>query len=280
MRRNFAEVLQSGNIDIKKEFSRLYTLFYNSEENNTYSWQSLYNCINNNFARIPFRGTCLTLDDFNNEYDFKFNVDPEKITIDLLVTFCEYLTNLASHSFNLPLFYYDLNSSDIQFLLEQINMVIEKIGYTEAKNGDFTIYVIKDQAAMTVSEIVPQDLSYKIIEYNHHSLKGNIEAKKQTLLLLAKQFEASKTKLKTINKSLENNISYGLNNLNIRHNNLDSSLPKNYKPALTKMNKEKIESLYDDLYQMLLLGFLELDNIERMEKFEKAKREIESTIGK
>lgn len=46
----------------------------------------------------------------------------------------------------------------------------------------------------------------KVIEYNHHALQGNIEIKKSIILLLADQLESKRETLRSINKTLENNI--------------------------------------------------------------------------
>ena len=53
MRRNFAEVLKSGKIDIKKEYSKLYELFYGKDLRDD---RSLAELISMNFNTIHFRG--------------------------------------------------------------------------------------------------------------------------------------------------------------------------------------------------------------------------------
>lgn len=64
-----------------------------------------------------------------------------------------------------------------------------------------------------------------------------------------------------------------LNNLNIRHNNR-SKKDKNYKEYVAKMRKERLEKWYDELYQMILLAFLLLDNVERTERVNELKTNI------
>lgn len=275
MRRSFAEVLKNGKVDIADEFLRLYVLFYKPNEYGDKSDRSIYWCINRNFKAVPFRGTCLTLDDFDNHYGFDFDVDTYDITTDLLVDFCEYLTNLCNCSFQMPLHLYGADSQDVFFLLNQIELVIDKIGYTKAREDGHTIYVEKDPAAIAAAEIVPENLSYKVIEYNHHSMRGDLAAKKETLLKLANAFEPIRASLKGINKSLESDISYGLNNLNIRHNNCET-VNKHYKQIVAKMPDDELEVLYDDLYQMMLLAFLECENIDRSKRFSLTKAKIEN----
>ena len=85
---------------------------------------------------------------------------------------------------------------DVQFYLQQISQVIEKIGYMQAKQNDLTIFVEKDPAAIAVAEgeFIPESLSYRLISYNHYSMKGNLAEKKTTLLDLANLLEPQRTK--------------------------------------------------------------------------------------
>lgn len=64
-----------------------------------------------------------------------------------------------------------------------------------------------------------------------------------------------------------------LNNLNIRHNNKNKG-DKNYKEYVAKMRKNRLEKWYDELYQMILLAFLLMDNAERAEKVKELKEKI------
>ena len=64
-RRNFAQILKEAKIDIKREYNRLYQSFYNQKFSDGYNSNvTLKECCMYNFLNYPFRGTCLTLDDF------------------------------------------------------------------------------------------------------------------------------------------------------------------------------------------------------------------------
>ena len=69
MRRNFAQVLKSGKIDIEKEYSKLYGLFYDEDDRDG---NSLADLISRNFKGYFFAGTCLDLDEFDEKYGFTF----------------------------------------------------------------------------------------------------------------------------------------------------------------------------------------------------------------
>lgn len=91
VRRNFAQVLRAGKVDPQKEYSKLYSLFYNKDSRDG---KSLADLISMNFKGFDFRGTCLTLDEFDEEHGFNFAEQPQDFDIDYLVSFCEYIYNL------------------------------------------------------------------------------------------------------------------------------------------------------------------------------------------
>ena len=161
----------------------------------------------------------------------------------------------------------------------QIAQLIEKIGYMPLKKDGFVIYVQKSPAAISVAEgeLIPKEISYKIISYSHHSMKGNLQEKKNTILKLAALLEAKRTQLDKIDRKFCSDIFYLLNNLNIRHNNIDSSISGKFKQAVADMLPEKLEHWYDETYQMCLLAFLRLEQAEREIEFDKLKNEIENT---
>lgn len=275
-RKNFAQILKMANIDIRLEYDRLYTMFYKNTYNDflgnslpLYDYCSMY------FYGLPFqiRGTCLNIDDFNSVHDFFFEQVPRGFDINYMILFCEYIYNLLSYlNIGMP----QMNGTDLsptQFFVQHILKVIDIIGYTSAEEHGITIFVPKSPAAIAVSEIIEQDLSYKVIEYNHHALQGNIERKKSILLLLYAKLESQRNKLKQINNTMEDNISTLFNNLDLRHTNCDES-SQYYKPFVAAMSKQDLELWYDETYQLCLLAFLELDNVERREKIKKLKTNL------
>lgn len=65
-----------------------------------------------------------------------------------------------------------------------------------------------------------------------------------------------------------------LNNCNIRHNNRNKKDSSKYKEYVAKMSKKQLEKWYDELYQMILLAFLLLDNGDRDVKITELKAKI------
>ncbi len=266
MRRNFAQVLRAGRINIKNEYSKLYRLFYEVDE----SGESDADYVSDNIQNIYFCGTCLDLDEFNQMYGFHFEEQPQDFDIDYLVGFCEYIYNFAVY----------LGCSyikDFSFYVGYISKVIGAIGYMESREDSFTIFVPKDSVAISVaeSEKIPQDLSYKIISYNNHSMKGNLQGKKNTILRLTDLLEPKRKDLDKVDKTLSSDLFYLFNNLNLRHNNIDPASKGKYKQAVAEMDQGQLETWYDEIYQMCLFAFMSLEQADRKVKINELKQKIE-----
>ena len=124
--------------------------------------------------------------------------------------------------------------------------------------------IIEDSPQVTAAaEAVEPEVSLEIIRYNPRQLKGNIAGKKAILRNLGHYLDGRDKKIKSINNSLYDTITNMLNNLDIRHNNIYPEKRNYYHEALAKMTDEELEKWYDDLYQLILLAILEMDNVER-----------------
>lgn len=284
MRRNFAQILKDAKIDVKVEYQKLYGMLYDRsiQVSNT-SWISAYDEFSTYFIAFHFRGTCLSLDEFNDLHGFHFEKDPTNFNIDHLISLCEYIENLLMAYQCVPLSYpYGCGNMptkliNVQFYLQQISQVIEKIGYMQAEQNGLTIFVEKDPAAIAVaeSEFIPESLSYRLISYNHYSMKGNLAEKKATLLDLANLLEPQRINLERIDKTFARDLFYAFNNFHIRHNNADPQSPK-FKKPIGDLAKEQLEFWYDEVYQMCLLAILRLEHADRKKTFEALKSEIEN----
>lgn len=160
-------------------------------------------------------------------------------------------------------------------IINNIKNILETLNYEIYKIDDQKIIVVeKNPAATAVAEIMDENIAYKVIQYNHYLLKGDIEAKKRILLVLGNKLEPQRNQLKSLNNKLETNIFFMLNNMNLRHNNCDINDEKRYKNFVAEMSKDKLENYYDELYQMILLAFLLIDNINRTKEIENLKIKI------
>lgn len=271
MRKSFADILQNAQFDVTTEFDRLKTLFYKQTiryrpQNSIHTKIiTLHDIINSWFTFVSFRNNALSLDDFDSANDFTFSQYHSSVDIDYFVTFCEYLVNIIADIYgNLP----DEFDGICQLINQQIKVSIEKMGYMPLEQDNLISYVPKNASAITVAEIIEDDdLSYNTIYYNHHSLSGDLEGKKEILLKFANLFESRKVEAKGVCDKLSENLSYAFNNFNIRHNNIDPA-SKSYQEFFAKLSEPEKEELYDDTYQLCLEFFIALDNKDKIKKFE------------
>jgi len=277
MRIPFNEVLKNAGFDLSLEYKRLHTLFYEERNAGVYntpqnhSFSTTYDFFNKkeNFRQLDFRGTALDLDDFDNAHKLSFRYTSSTDDIEYLISFCEYIINLFN---GFPDFESDFRIRKIsRVFIEQITQIVDNACYTSVEKDNCIIFIPKDVTVMTVSEIVDESISYKVILYNHHSLKGNIEEKKKIIRQLADLLEPKRKKLNEINSSLSTDLFNCFNNFNIRHNNTDKS-STHYNPLFETISDSALEYLYDEVYQLCLLAFLELDNVDRKKIY---KRNVE-----
>lgn len=62
-----------------------------------------------------------------------------------------------------------------------------------------------------------------------------------------------------------------MNTFNIRHNNIDKT-SKSYQEAFAKLSDKEQEELYDDTYQLCLEFLINIDNKQKIKKFEDMRR--------
>lgn len=252
MRRTFLDILNNMKINPRNEYVKLYRLFYDSENN-----YSLYELLNQNFYKVSFRGTCMDLDEFDKYNDIYFDRSPQNFDIDYLISFCEYIINFVGVAFNINNI--KLNY-DLAFLQKQVLTVVQKLGYTFVDKEGIIIFIQESPEAMFVAECVSNDeLSYKIWEYNHHKLKGDLSAKKTILLKIADELEPKRKTLKTLDTELEKDLFIAFNNFNIRHNNITVGSPK-YSAPFAELSPDVQETLYDYVYKLSLIAFIKLEN--------------------
>lgn len=231
----------------------------------------------NCFDNWKQKGKCLTMDDFFETLDYNSMLKKSGDYLNHFLNLIEVVYNfwyLAENYFKKTKKGIWVRYSTIDELKKLMDECLEENGFEPfyCEEDEKLLVIESNPEAIAVAEIVEPDLAIEIIRYNHHLLKGNLRQKKSILLSMSNDLEPKRKALHALNSTLEDNIFYLANNLNIRHNNCEEG--KNYKQAVAEMNSEEIESWYDEAYQSMLLAYLLLDNEERNKKVKDLKQLI------
>lgn len=146
-------------------------------------------------------------------------------------------------------------------ILDNIEVALSKIGYKiyTYPNDIKSIAVINNENAVATAEVTDELSAIKIMEYNSHLLIGDLVGKQLILKNLADTFEKIRKKLIGNNlSSLEDDIGFLLNNLNIRHANEKGAKSGQFVDGLTK---KQIEKWYDKTYNLILTAIMSLERI-------------------
>ena len=184
--------------------------------------------------------------------------------MDLLVSLCEFIANLLEKS----LASQKLNSSFTSAFNDElvlIDRIMDRVDYRRTEKNGFTVFVPRDIAAEAAAEVLPEPIAWQQLAYGHRSLKGDIEGKKALLVQLGRELESKRNALREVNPLLENRVFACLNRLDIRHDNRTEGTKKS-NPKLSHISLAELEALYDDVYHMLLISFLELDGEESFKR--------------
>lgn len=278
MRKSIFDIASSS-INISNEVDRIVSM--SVKEKNTYSPpydRTLFEFVDERcFKDWTYRGHFVDVKDFLEAISYnEIKVSAKNGDVEAFMTLIELTYNLWN------LAYHDIVDQKTTtgwnnnfFHLRDVMLDnLEKYNH-KAYIDDERILIIEDKPEVTaVVEIIEQDLAIDIIRYNHRSLQGEIELKKRILISLGSELEPKRKELQAINKQLSEDIFFMLNNINIRHNNRSKKDMAKYKEHVAKMSKVRLEKWYDELYQMMLLAFLLLDNVDRMVSVKELKGKI------
>ncbi len=232
------------------------------------------------FEDWPNRGKCLNADDFLETLGYDEDLSgytPDSVEdfltlIEIIYNFyymagrCIGNNVLSQTVFLKP---YSLLEKMMDDCLSEYN---QKAFYFEEEQK---CIVAEDSPQVTAAaEASTPDIALEIVRYHHRQLAGDIAKKKAILKALGDELEGRKTEISSINATLYGNITAALNNLNIRHNNINPNNKSNYHKAVAEMPSEELEKHYDDLYQLILLAILEMDNKERQRELKELVQKV------
>lgn len=278
MRKSIFDIVTKS-INISNEVDRIFTMSLKEKIlYNSYVYYTLFDFVDDFcFKKWEHRGHFVDVKDFVEALDYNNirndakngNIDAFMILIELTYNFW----NLAYR--NLMDKNTETKWQNNFFHLRDVMLDnLEKYNH-KAYIDDEQVLIIEDKPEVTaVAEIVEDELALDIIRYNHRSLRGEVELKKSILISLGAELEPKRKELQQLNKQLSEDIFFMLNNINIRHNNRSKKDKSKYKEYVAKMSKIRLEKWYDELYQMMLLAFLLLDNVDRTASIKELKGKI------
>ena len=202
-----------------------------------------------------FKGRAVFLKDIEKLYGGKFPAQPQSVSIERLIDYCEFLYNITVQVGKIKFEDDEVDQEIITKIKEHIEQCAEIFGYTRINRNDLAIFVEANNAALSVAELSNGIIAEKTLEYNHHRLKGDLNAKLDILKRLVDDIEPQRRALDKINDSLSNSLFQMLNKF-VRHSHEKT-------PFISTLSDLELEKIYDDIYQLWLLAKLELDNIER-----------------
>lgn len=270
-RKNIFELLKEK-YNIEHEMNKITTLFYSRmfKYIDSYAYkQTIYEIENIVDNKLLFawkqRNSCLSC----NEIKAKLNLEYEYSRLDNVILILEYYENLiylVDRHMNLNKINYQI-FQEYFMLKENIANLLDYINYEicTIEKDEKVLIVPKNPSATSVAEISNDETAMAILMYNHHTLKGDLEAKRKILYSIAKEYEPLLSKPIDGFKDYFVKATNMLNNLDIRHNNKKGKHKNN---LVVNLKNDELEKWYDELYQLLLFCVLIKDNIERKNNIE------------
>lgn len=278
-RKNIFELL-SEKYNIVKEMNKIAELFSGIKitatnplnfQSGIYSIEQLFewNCFPKWKQRGPYLSCAEMKADLNIPNSFSNNMDDIIKGLEYYINVLRMVEEKLNFSRNMQFSY----PPAYPMLLKNIDILLEHLNYEEQvfAQDEKVILVPKNPAATAVAEITDKEhIAFAILKYNHNSLKGNIAEKKSLLLSIANEYEPLlKNPINGFSDYFDK-ANCLLNNLNLRHNNLEG---RDKREIVCEMPAEELEKWYDELYQLLLFCVLIKDNVKR-------KKEIDDLVKK
>lgn len=257
--------------DFELERKRIEYLFQGQEFRIDYSIYTLKKYIADDFITSTLRRTAISIDDFISECSREW----ENPSLMALLFYCEMIINLLEIMEIKP--WTNVKAITLrERILENINLLLDKSGYSTDKGSDGIISIVKKDAlaSAVIEDLTELDVASAVLSYNRIETKGDIEGKRKLLFAIGKHVEPIIQRYREfegLKYDVADDVRFGLNNLHVRHNNEEGKVAK---PMLKQLSATKLESAYDDLYRSMLL-LIELEKYpEAHERIKKLRKDI------
>ncbi len=272
-RKTIFELYQQNN-DRERDYARIVSLVRSDKcvvkrsDSNT-GWP-LKHMFEVGFREWKQRGRCISLEDYLQTIDFESIKICAGAFTDNFLTYIEVIYNawffvdkeIKDHW---TVIQWGVDGKELRRLMDEVLSEMNQKAYYDPETEQCLIGEDSPQVTTAVEATEPETAS-QILHYNHRQLAGEIAKKKSILQILAKYLEGRESELKSINMQLFTDLNTAFNNLDIRHNNIVQRDSSDYKEKLAQMTPEELEKWYDDVYQLILLAILEMDNVERRKR--------------
>lgn len=236
--------------DYELERRRIETLFAGTSFVYGYATHTLKSFVSYDFMHSPLRRTFISIDDFLQSCSSYW----ETPSLEGLLFYCEVVLNLLFPKKSYAT-YDDEGRRLRNMVATNISVILNKTGYdfSRGEDGIITIHKKDALAASVIEDMDDKATAKAILEYNRFNLKGDLEGKRKLLKQIGDFIEPTlqkRNKLPAPLNELADDVSFCLNNLNIRHNNKEG---KHKKDFLDTLPDKDLEVLYDDAYRTALL---------------------------
>ena len=241
--------------DFELERRRIEHMFQVQEFRIDYSKYTLKKYMARDFLKSKLRGTAVSVDDFIRECSQMWAYP----SLEALLFYCEMMLNLMAIVEITNWTNRDVVSLRAR-IIDNINLILDKTGYSANIEDGIVLIVKKDALTSTVVEDLDDvDVASAVLSYNRIDSQGDLEGKRKLLFVIGKGVEPILQRYKEfagLKYDMADNVRFCLNNLDIRHNNIAG---RDAKPLLKRLSDTSLESAYDDLYRSMLL-LIELEN--------------------
>ena len=253
---HFYERVINKNLSYGEEISKIKTLFFGEKHVSTrhyYQTVSASTLIDGvYFRKLPVSANYIHLSDMWS--DLIKGDEP-----DTFIGICEFILSIERQLLfsNTNIRY---NEESLCNKLAEIRSLIEidldklnlKYEFIKTEIGVVATIIPKDVLLETVISDSNSDLTQLLVKYKSLRMEGNTKGKEEILMSISKHIEPllKDEQLKTSNKRLFDNVGFLLNNLNIRHNNVEI----NNQEFFNKTAKNR-EQWLDYLFLLALLVF-------------------------
>ena len=249
------DLLHGKMADFQQEKIRLQTIFektpFDIYVEFAYQEYTLKQYLSEAFLSTPIRGTYTDINDFLQSTCRYWNT-PD---LEGLLFYCEVVANIL-YLCSAHIRIWDDSAAGLkEQCLQNIDIILDKTGHKFVTDEDGICAVIKKDAlaASVIEDIDDKTAAKAILEYNRFNMKGDLEGKRKLLKQIGDFIEPTlqkRNKLPAPLNELADDVSFCLNNLNIRHNNKAGNHKKD---VLDTLPDKDLEVLYDDAYCTALL---------------------------